>query len=146
MPSALRSHRRAISPVRVLATLAGLCVVGAFAGAVAGLAGASLWILLGFRSQGQIPWELPLAAAAVGSFFGAILLPAAGFTALRTIALGRLVATTTISTALTAGVAASIHPAGAVYGAFAGFLTATVALWLRAREADAEPGALEPGD
>lgn len=124
---------RRISPVRVLAVATGLVAGGAVAGAAAGAIGVALWAAVTVGLREALDPGLWFLAAMVGAPFGAVLLPLAGFTALRRVPLGRLLATTVAATALGGAIGAAINSNAWLVGAIAGFLAATGWLWFRSR-------------
>jgi hypothetical protein len=126
---ALTEHRE-ISPTRVAIVGAGLVAGGAMAGAVAGALGASLWIALTDGLGHAFAPAVWVVAGTVGAAFGAVLLPLTGFTALRRVALGRILVSTILGTAL--GGALGATAAGQwLGGAIAGFALVTAWLWYR---------------
>lgn len=124
---------RSVSPSRVAVVTAGLIGGGAMAGALAGAIGATLWIAASEGVAVALDPRIWIVAGAVGAPFGAVLLPLAGFTALRRVPLGRLLLTTIAGTALGGAIAALIAPSGWMVGAVAGFVIATGWLWARER-------------
>jgi len=124
---------RVVSPVRVLVVTAGLIGGGAVAGAAAGALGATVWVAATEGLGAAFNPGLWVFAGLVGAPFGAILLPLAGFTALRRVPLGRLLASTVLATALGGAIGAMANPEAWLGGAIAGFLTATAWLWHRSR-------------
>lgn len=127
--------RREVSPARVLVVTAGLIGTGAVAGAAAGAIGATLWIAVSEGVRAAFDPAVWQVAALVGAPFGAVLLPLAGFTALRRVPLGLLLATVVLATAVGSAIAATIHPPAWLGGAITGFLAATGWLWHRSRNA-----------
>jgi hypothetical protein len=133
---AIPAHR-AVSPARIAVVTAGLIGTGAVAGAFAGALGATLWVAVtgGLREAfDPAIWWL---AGMVGAPFGAVLLPLAGFTALRRVPLGQLVLTVTAATALGSALGATLNPESWLVGAIAGFVSATGWLWARSRRGGA---------
>jgi hypothetical protein len=124
---------RRVSPGRVAAVTLGLVGGGALAGAIAGALGATLWIALTDGPRAALDPAVWFFAGSVGAPFGAVLLPLAGFTALRRVPLGRLLAVTVTATALGGTLGAFTTPEGWLVGAIAGFLSATGFLWYRSR-------------
>jgi hypothetical protein len=124
---------RAVSPGRVLLVASGLIGGGAVAGAIAGALGASLWILFVGGIGAAIDPSVWLVGGLIGAPFGAVLLPLAGFTALRRVPLGRLLGSTIASTALGGAIGAGIFRGNWLGGALTGFLLATGWLWHRSR-------------
>jgi hypothetical protein len=124
---------RETSPVRVVVVTAALMGGGALAGALAGALGATVWIAVTEGLGAALDPRIWLVAGVVGAAFGAVLLPVAGFTALRRVPLGRLLATTVLATALGGAIGAIATPEAWLSGAIAGFLTATAWLWYRSR-------------
>jgi hypothetical protein len=133
MESTTAPAHREISPVRVVVVTVGLIGGGALAGAAAGALGAAAWIAIKDGLRAALDPEVWLFAGLVGAPFGAVLLPLAGFTALRRVPLGRLLASTVVATALGGAIGASVTPSGWLSGAIAGFLLATTWLWHRSR-------------
>lgn len=131
-PDAVTGPRQ-VSPMRVLAVAGGLVAAGAIAGAAAGIIGVTLWVSLISGLGEGVPPGVLLFAGMVGAPFGAVLLPLAGFTALRRVPLGRLILTTILGTAVGAAALASRFPSGWLVGAISGFLAATGWLWYRFR-------------
>jgi hypothetical protein len=106
---------------------------GALAGAVAGILGATTWIAVTEGIGAALDHRIWLVAGLVGAPFGAVLLPFAGFTALRRVPLGRLLGTTILATALGGALGAILRPEAWLTGAIAGFIAATGWLWYRSR-------------
>lgn len=129
-PVALTRH---VSPTRVLVVTTGLIVAGAFAGAAAGVIGVTLWMVVVAGLGTAFDPTLWFFAAVAGAPFGAVLLPLAGFTALRRVPLGRLLATTILGTAIGAAIGATMMEAAWLVGAITGFVAATGWLWHRFR-------------
>lgn len=125
--------QRAINPVRAAVVTVGLIGTGALAGAVAGALGAALWLAATSSIREALTPAIWWVAGIMGAPFGAVLLPLAGFTALRRVPLGRLVLTVTVTTAVGSAIAASLSPASWLIGAIMGFLGATAWLWARSR-------------
>jgi hypothetical protein len=121
---------REISPARVAIVGAGLIAGGAVAGAAAGALGASLWIAFTEGLGHAFAPAAWIVAGMVGAAFGAVLLPLTGFTALRRVALGRILVSTVLGTALGGALGAT---AGGQWlgGAIAGFGVVTAWLWYR---------------
>ncbi len=124
---------RQVSPLRVAVVAGGLIAGGAVAGAVAGALGASVWIAVTDGISAALSPQIWFYAGLVGAPFGAVLLPLAGFTALRRVPLGRLLATTILATALGGALGIMLAPSGWIVGAVTGFLLATGWLWNRSR-------------
>lgn len=124
---------REISPARVVVVTAGLITGGAIAGAAAGALGATVWIAIAEGLRAAFNPGIWLIAGLVGAPFGAILLPLAGFTALRKVPLGRLLASTVVATALGGAIGAIANPNAWLGGAIAGLCGATTWLWHRSR-------------
>jgi hypothetical protein len=124
---------RQISAVRVAVVSAGLIAGGALAGAAAGALGATIWLVVTEGVRAALDPNVWFVAGVVGAPLGAILLPLAGFTALRRVPLGRLLASTVAATAVGGALGAIATPEGWVGGAIAGFLLATGWLWHRSR-------------
>lgn len=132
---------RRISPARVLAVATGLVVGGAVAGAAAGAIGVALWAAVTEGLRQALDPGLWFLAAMVGAPFGAVLLPLAGFTALRRVPLGRLLASTVAATAIGGAIGATVNSNAWLVGAIAGFLVATGWLWFRSRRTAARDAA-----
>ena len=124
---------RQVSPARAVAVAGGLVLVGAVAGAAAGSLGAFLWIAATAGLGEALDPSIWFMAGVIGAPFGAVLLPLAGFTALRRVPLGRLLLSTVTGTALGAAIGATLNPAAWLAGAVAGFTLATGWLWYRFR-------------
>lgn len=107
--------------------------MGALAGAIAGALGVTLWVAVADSIVNAIDPTLWFYAGLIGAPFGAVLLPLAGFTALRRVPLGRLIGTTIVGTALGAAIGANLNPGAWLWGAIAGFVAATGGLWYRFR-------------
>jgi hypothetical protein len=122
-----------VSPARVALVTVGLIGTGAVAGAVAGALGATLWIAVTASLREALDPAIWWVAGVIGAPFGAVLLPLAGFTALRRVPLGRLILTVTAATAVGSAIAATLNPSSWLVGAITGFLAATAWLWARSR-------------
>jgi hypothetical protein len=107
--------------------------LGAGAGAIAGALGVTIWlsIIEGVRAAFDPPvWGV---AGLIGGALGAVLLPLAGFTLLRYVALGRALAETIVATALGGVVGIQFLGVWWLVGPLAGFGLAAVRLWELAR-------------
>lgn len=127
------SVSRRVSVGRVLVVLFGLVVSGAAAGAVAGVVGATIWVTLMEGAGAGLDFRIWVIAGLIGAPFGAVLLPLAGFTALRRVPVGRILLLTTSCTALCTAIGTTLYPAAWLASAIAGFLFATGWLWYQVR-------------
>ncbi len=120
------------SPGRVALVVVEVAALGALGGAVAGVISAGLWLLL-FQTRwiGVLPGVFA-SVALLGAGLGAVLMPLAGFTALRRIPLGRILATAIIGTAI-GGIIGAQFFNSVVIGPIAGFVAGVAWLAMGAR-------------
>jgi hypothetical protein len=127
------SSKRVISPIRVLVVWVGLTGVGLVIGAACALT--LLAILFGVIPKLGEPLPVFLAVAAgMGGLFGAFLAPAAGFSLLRRVALGRAILWTTVGTLAGGVVGLLLGGFGLTLGPIAGFGLAAIHLWTETTE------------
>ncbi len=94
----MRLERR--SPVRLALVAVEVAALGAAGGAIAGILSAATWLLVFQRAWlGVLPSVL-VDVTLLGAAFGAVLMPLAGFTALRRIPLWRILVTAIVGTAI----------------------------------------------
>jgi hypothetical protein len=121
---------------RIVRVTVGLSAAGAVLGALAS-AGALTAVIgvmaLTGKAEFGLTAEVLSVAGRVGALFGMVLGPLTAWLALRRVALGRAMVTTTGATMVGAIVGTPL-PFGSILGAFGGFLVAT--LWLRGHPTD----------
>ncbi len=118
-----------VSPKRVVVVGLGLIVTGAAVGGVCGVVALSL--LLG--AAGKLPDAgLALVAALFGGALGAVLGPAAGFSILRHVPLGKAIGWTAVG-AIVGGLIGVPLSMGLILGPVVGFGVASLALYASVR-------------
>jgi MFS family permease len=125
--SSVRGTR--ISPKRVVVVGLGLMATGATVGAACGVVSISL--LLGVGGRLPDP-DVALIAGLFGGALGAVLGPAAGFSILRRVPLGRAIGWTALGATLGAVIGAPFVM-GLILGPVVGFGVASLAPWASAR-------------
>ena len=116
---------------RIVLVTVGLSAAGAVLGALASvgaLTGVIGVMALTGKAEFGLTAEVLLVAGRVGAVFGMVLGPLTAWLALRRVALGRAMLTTTAATMVGAIVGTPL-PFGSILGAVGGFLA--VAFWLR---------------
>ena len=133
MNHAVLPRERRVSPTRVALVALGLIPVGAIAGAFAGVLGVAMWLGVVDGLRAAFDPGIWSVAGMVGGVLGAVLLPVAGFTALRRVPLGRVLAETILATALGGAIGVQLLGGWWLAGPLAGFGLAVTRLWARAR-------------
>jgi hypothetical protein len=122
VPSARETR---ISPKRVVVVGLGLVVTGAAVGSVCGVVALSLLLGVG----GRLPDAgLALVAGVFGGVLGAVLGPAAGFSILRHVPLGKAIGWTAVG-AVVGGLLGAPLSMGLILGPVVGFGAAALALY-----------------
>ncbi|HEY7635556.1 MAG TPA: hypothetical protein VH763_08435 [Gemmatimonadales bacterium] len=128
-PLVSSSRATRVSPKRVVVVGLGLIATGAAVGGVCGVVALSL--LLG--AAGRLPdASLALVAGIFGGAVGAVLGPAAGFSILRHVPLGRAIGWTALG-AILGGVVGGPLSMGLLLGPVVGFGVAALALYASVR-------------
>ena len=117
---------------RILFVTAGLSAAGAVLGALASVG--ALTAVIGVmavtgKAEFALSAEVLSVAGSVGAVAGTVLGPLTAWLALRRVALGRAMLTTTAATMAGAIVGTPVPFVGSIFGAVGGFLVAT--FWLR---------------
>jgi len=123
-----------VSPGRILAVTVGLILTGAFCGAILG--GLSLVISFAGKTGLHMVRAWPMTfilGAYFGAIVGAVLTPLLAWIFLRRVSLARAIGRTALGVIVGVIVAAVFQPAFGVFYGVAGFLVATVWLWLSSR-------------
>jgi hypothetical protein len=125
-----------ISPKRVVVVALGLMVTGAAVGSVCGVVALSL--ILG--AGGRLPdANVALVAGLFGGALGAILGPAAGFSILRRVPLGKAIGWTALG-AIAGGLIGVPFAMGLILGPVVGFGVAALALYASVRRSSKAGG------
>jgi hypothetical protein len=124
-----RLERR--SPGRVALVAVGVAALGAVGGAIAGVLSATLWLLVFQTRWLSVLPQVFGGVALLGAALGAVLMPLAGFTALRRIPLGKILATAIVGSAV-GGIVGAQFFNSVVVGPIVGFVAAVAWLAVRA--------------
>jgi hypothetical protein len=131
----MTGSRRMISPGRTLIVLIGLVAVGIIVGSLCALAMLPL-LFARIPTLQEVQGPIPYVIASMGALFGALLAPAAGFSLLRRVPLGRAILWTALGTVVGGVIGIVVGGLGVTMGPLTGFGLAALRLWVETTEPD----------